>query len=249
MKSKETILCEDGSYTLFNKEFNELYHSTKDGALNESLKKHINIAFKYQNKKEVTILDICFGLGYNTLCTLLYTKDLPIKVNIISPEIDKSLINSLNSFPYPKEFEPFKEIIDTLSKNYFYEDKKYKIEIILGDAREIISTIETKIDIIYQDAFSPSQNPLLWTKEYFKELRDISKDDVILTTYSNSASTRLALYENGFVNIYNHKEKGIRDSLFASLKKIKNREAINMELKKIRNPNAKSLRDKEYKPI
>jgi len=36
---KELVLCEDGSNTLFSKEFNEPYHSTKDGALHESLEK------------------------------------------------------------------------------------------------------------------------------------------------------------------------------------------------------------------
>ena len=36
---KELILCEDGTNTLYSKEFDEPYHSTKDGALHESLEK------------------------------------------------------------------------------------------------------------------------------------------------------------------------------------------------------------------
>jgi hypothetical protein len=38
---KELVLCEDGSNTLFSKEFNEPYHSTKDVALHESFEKHV----------------------------------------------------------------------------------------------------------------------------------------------------------------------------------------------------------------
>ena len=36
-EQKEVILCEDGTNTLYSKEFDEPYHSTKDGALIECL--------------------------------------------------------------------------------------------------------------------------------------------------------------------------------------------------------------------
>ncbi len=74
---KELVLCEDGSKTLFSKEFNEPYHSTKDGALHESLEKHVKPAFTLKNHHEkLTILDICFGLGYNSFATLYYIKKI-----------------------------------------------------------------------------------------------------------------------------------------------------------------------------
>jgi len=63
----EKILTNDGTATLYSKEFDESYHSKKDGALRESLEKHIIPAFKFsKDRDEITILDICFGLGYNT---------------------------------------------------------------------------------------------------------------------------------------------------------------------------------------
>ena len=69
---KELILCEDGTNTLYSKEFDEPYHSTKDGALHESLEKHVKPSLSIKNKHNtLTILDICFGLGYNTFATLL----------------------------------------------------------------------------------------------------------------------------------------------------------------------------------
>ena len=42
---KELVLCEDGTNTLYSKEFDEPYHSTKDGALHESLEKHVKPCF------------------------------------------------------------------------------------------------------------------------------------------------------------------------------------------------------------
>jgi tRNA U34 5-methylaminomethyl-2-thiouridine-forming methyltransferase MnmC len=245
---KELILCEDGTNTLFSKEFNEPYHSTKDGALHESLEKHVKPAFKiHKQKSSLYILDICFGLGYNSFATLYYIKkhQLKMKVHILSPEFDEGLIRSLSTFDYPSEFNGIKHIIEAVSKNLFYEDTQFKIEILLGDARELVPQIKEKIDIIYQDAFSPAHNPLLWTKEFFADMARLCHKDAIVTTYSTAASIRLGLYENGFF-IFVYYGNMTRYSTIASRKMLNNLEYIDMELKKIRNPIARSFKDKDH---
>jgi tRNA U34 5-methylaminomethyl-2-thiouridine-forming methyltransferase MnmC len=242
---KKLILCEDGTNTLFSEEFDEPYHSTKDGALHESLEKHVKPALSiHKEKNSLTILDICFGLGYNSFATLYYIKKnhLKTKIHILSPEFDEELISSLSNFSYPKEFDSIKNIIQKVSKNFFYEDEQFKIEILLGDARVSVPKIENKIDIVYQDAFSPTHNPLLWTKEFFEDVSNLCKEDSLLTTYSTAASIRLGLYENGFLIFIHYGEKS-RYSTVASKKMVNHLEYIDMELKKIRNPTAKSLKD------
>jgi tRNA U34 5-methylaminomethyl-2-thiouridine-forming methyltransferase MnmC len=245
---KKIVLCEDGTNTLYSKEFDEPYHSTKDGALHESLEKHVKPSLMLKKEKvKFTILDICFGLGYNTFATLYYIKKhkLSIKVHILSPEFDEGLIRSLHTFEYPPEFENIKHIIKAISQDLYYEDEQFKIEILLGDARKSIPKIKEKIDIIYQDAFSPAHNPLLWTTEYFKDVRAICKEDAILTTYSTAAAIRLGLYENGLY-IFVHRAEMMRYSTVASLKMLGDLEYIDMELKKERNPTARSMKDAEY---
>jgi len=242
------LLTEDGSMTLFSKEFNEPYHSDRDGALNESLLKHIEPSFKLKkSQKSITILDICFGLGYNTFATLYYCKKFNLKsrLHIISPEFDRDLIKSLSSFPYPKEFDFLEPIIDKLSRDFFYEDDNIKIEILIGDARKTLPKLNNKFDIIYQDAFSPTNNPLLWTREYFEEISKLIKDDGVLTTYSTSASVRMGLDENGF-KLFLHKADGIRESMLASKNMLEDFKFIDMELKKLRNKEARSMRDEDY---
>ncbi len=239
-------LSEDGSYTAYSKEYDEHYHSTKDGALHESLVKHVVPAFKLQkDKSEITILDICFGLGFNTLATLYYAKqNFPhAKINIYSPELDADLVSSLNEFIYPKEFDEFKNIISELIKNGVYENDSWHVEIFLGDAREYIKKFShSKFDVVYQDAFSPSTNPILWTKEYFSDIKNIIKKDGVLTTYSMALATRLALYENGF-NIYINSGKGFRDATVASLSELNEFKKVDMEHKISCNPHAKPLQD------
>jgi tRNA U34 5-methylaminomethyl-2-thiouridine-forming methyltransferase MnmC len=247
-QKKDLVLCEDGSYTLFSHDFNEPYHSTKDGALHESLEKHVKPSLTLKkHKKILVILDICFGLGYNTFATLYYIKkhNLKTKVHILSPEFDEELVRSLEMFDFPSEFNSLKHIIKAISQDLYYEDEQFKIEILLGDARKSISKIKEKIDIVYQDAFSPTHNPLLWTKEWFEDIRNICNDDAILTTYSTAASIRLGLYENNFY-IFIHRAEMMRFSTVAALKMLDGLEYIDMELKKERNPTAKSLRDRDY---
>ncbi len=247
-EEKRIVLCEDGTNTLFSYEFDEPYHSTKDGALHESLEKHVKPALALTKEKtQLIILDICFGLGYNTFATLYYIKQqkLTTKVHIISPEFDEGLVRSLAIFDYPKEFDCIKPIIQAISQNLYYEDEQFKIEILLGDARKSMPQIKEKIDIIYQDAFSPVRNPLLWTTEYFKDVRAICKEDAILTTYSTAAAIRLGLYENGFL-IFIYYGVMTRFSTIASLKMLEGLEYIDMELKKVRNAEAKSFKDIDF---
>jgi len=245
---KEVLLCQDGSNTLYSKEFDEPYHSTKDGALHESLEKYVKPSLSLKSSQEkLIILDICFGLGYNTFATVYYIKkyNIKTKVHILSPEFDEKLVRSLDTFDFPPEFESIKTIIKAISKNLYYEDDQFKIEILLGDARESILKIKEKIDIVYQDAFSPTHNPLLWTYEWFRDVRGICKDDAILTTYSTAAAIRLGLYENGFY-IFVHRAEMMRYSTVASLEMLEDMEYIDIELKKIRNTEARSMKDRDY---
>ncbi|MDQ1263844.1 MAG: hypothetical protein QG559_845 [Campylobacterota bacterium] len=212
----------------------------------ESLCKHIIPAFSVKNiKEELNILDICFGLGFNTLSTLYYAKESNYKgrINIYSPELDSTLVSSLLDFKYPKEFDSYKEIIASICKENFYRDENIFIEIFLGDARKYIKTLKPKsFDIVYQDAFSPKANPALWTYEYFKEIKTVLKDDGILTTYSTALATRLALYENGF-NIYLNEGDSFRASTVASLSKLDIFSIIDMKHKIECNPHIRALRD------
>ena len=237
-------LSEDGSYTAYSKEYDEHYHSTKDGALKESLQKHVIPAFELIEKDEVNILDICYGLGFNTLATILYYRQNrpKTKLNIYSPELDASLIKSLEYFTYPEEFLELQEIIVALSCEGVYKDEQLFIELFLGDAREYIQRFENFFDIVYQDAFSPSTNPILWTKEYFADIAKAMKKEGVLTTYSIAFKTRLALYENGFY-IYLNKGEGYRDATLASQKQLLNAIVVDMEHKISCNPDIKSIRD------
>lgn len=236
----------DGSNTLYSEKYNQHFHDIKTGAITEALNKHIIPAFAYhQNKKSLKILDICFGLGYNTFSTIFYIlqNNLNINIEIFTPELDKDLIDSLITFEYPKEFNPLKNIISELLKNHSYQDENIKIKLFIGDAREYINSLKN-IDIVYQDAFSSEVNKELWSVEYFKDIYNVTSNDAIMTTYSIATNVRLSMYEAGF-EIYEINPTGNRKQT-AALKQKVDIEAkyIDMELKKQRNQDAVAIYDK-----
>lgn len=242
---KEWVQSEDGSYTAYSSEYDEHYHSTKDGALNESLKKHIEPAFALHREKDhLRIIDICFGLGFNTLLSLYYrdTYYPDTTLEIYSPELDGDLVASLVDFPYPEIFEPYRNMITDIATLGGYEDERTQITVEITDARKAMRELEGEWDVCYQDAFSPSVNPALWTREYFADIARLMGEEGIVTTYSTALSTRLALYENG-LNVYLNSGEGYRNATIASRRELKEYEKVDMEHKIRCNPDTKSLSD------
>lgn len=242
---KEWVQSEDGSYTAYSSEYDEHYHSTKDGALNESFKKHVEPAFLlHPGKDHLRIIDICFGLGLNTLATLYYrdTYFPETTLEIYSPELDGELVASLVDFPYPEIFEPYRNIITDLATLGGYEDERTQITVEIIDARKGVGELEGIWDVWYQDAFSPAVNPILWTREFFADAARLLGEEGVLTTYSTALATRLALYENGFT-VYLNRGEGYRNATIASRRDVEGFESVDMEHKIGCNPDTKSLRD------
>ncbi len=242
---KQWVQSDDGSYTAYSSEYDEHYHSTKDGALNESLKKHIEPAFAlHADKDHLRLIDICFGLGFNTLLSLYY-RDIyypDTTLEIYSPELDGDLVASLGDFPYPDIFEPYRNIITDIATLGGYEDERTQITVEITDARAAMRELEGMWDVCYQDAFSPSTNPMLWTREYFADIARLMGEEGIVTTYSTALATRLALHENGF-NVYLNSGEGYRNATLASRRVLEDYETVDMAHKIECNPHTQSLRD------
>lgn len=240
----ELIKTEDGSNTLFSKKYNQPFHDLKTGAIKESLTKHVIPAFTFhKQKKHLRILDICFGIGYNTLSTLYYIlkNNLNISIEIFSPEFDFTLIKSLKDFDYPEEFNEIKPIIEQLSNTLKYHSQNISITICIGDARQYIKKIEN-IDIVYQDAFSAEVNKELWTVQYFTDIYNLCNNKAVVTTYAVSTNIRLSMNEAGF-EIYEIRPVKKKQTLAFKTKQNIEAKYIDMELKKQRNKEAKAIYD------
>lgn len=148
------------------------------------------------------ILDICFGLGYNSFFTIAYAKRLGLKVEIYAPESDLDLLKKLNSLKYPKilsNYLDLSDILDSISNGVDYQNENAKLVVFKGNAIDFISNFSDNFfDIIYQDAFSPTKNKELWSVEYFKSLFRILKIKGIISTYSSASRIRQNAAISGF---------------------------------------------------
>lgn len=242
---QDLLYTNDGSATLFSHQFNESYNSILCGALSESYEKHVKPVFSQRQRfnERIKILDVCFGLGYNTFAALLYAKKLGICIDITSPEIDENLPNKLLNFTFPQEFNELKCVIKDLADKGESSFCGSTIKIVFGDFRKTIHTIENQFDAVFQDPFSLRNNHLLWSFEYFCELYSKMSNFGILTTYSRSSAVRLTLNEAGFFVYELTLNAPIRSGTIASIAKLNEYQEIDIAKKKLLNPKLKIITD------
>lgn len=193
------ILTEDQSYTLYSEAFGESCHSTT-GAKSETILHYIkgcDIEAKL-SRGPITILEVGFGLGVGLLTSLERLQGSSHQWTFISLEIDKELI-----LWFIQEYQIKGEWKKSETFDYFETQiKNCHLIILVGDARktlpEFMKKKSLKWDAIYQDAFSPKRNPILWTVEWFELLKEYSNQEVLMSTYSASSSIRKSMIEAGW---------------------------------------------------
>lgn len=199
-KDKKIFPTADGSFSFFNLTYDEAYRAKSVGAYSESLYKFVKGSGIIDKLKEndVTLLDICFGLGYNIATTIdqYFRNNCTGKLKIYSLEIDKEVVdivmNSLILFP--KEGY---EILKILTDRGYY--KNFSLEIIYGDASKTISNLKDRFDVIYFDPFSKTKNPEMWNMNVYNRLFSLIKNDGCIVTYACSKTIRADFKNSGFI--------------------------------------------------
>ncbi|HOF33656.1 MAG TPA: MnmC family methyltransferase [Spirochaetota bacterium] len=200
--SYNIIETEDGSFSLYSKEFDQLMHA-REGAYTEALSKHVFPSkILCSNDKVINILDIGFGAGYNPLALIMQTRDKEFeKINIFSLEFSKDSYSSLAKIYFNDEKDKYFDKIKQGFLNNIISFENVNINFLFGDARESIRNLsERKIyfDAVFHDPFSPAKNSELWTVDLFKAIGNIIKNNTYLTTYSSALQIRRGMIEAGF---------------------------------------------------
>jgi len=195
------VLTKDGSYSLRSLFFNENFHSLL-GAFEETKLKFTATSNLQRFKgKSLNVLDICFGLGYNSASLLNELIKQKSYLNLYALEIDKNPLEySLKNESFLKLWDPkVKTIFESLYRKDYFEDQFFKCSVLWGDAREKISIIPSfvKFDLIYLDGFSPQKCPQVWTIEFLSKVAEKLNSQGYLITYSSSAAVRKTLRNLG----------------------------------------------------
>jgi len=194
----------DGSVTLFSDRWQETFHSVH-GAKDEAEAKFViptGIVAKAQTQAQIRILDVCYGLGYNSAAALEALLPPRSQVEIIALEsnlevpqmaIGAGLVNIWSP--------PVVEILKTVAippHTCRRIDPAIDLDLWIGDARQTIDQVPMAwADAIFLDPFSPPRCPQLWTVEFMQRLAARLKPDGYLVTYSCAAAIRTALLTAG----------------------------------------------------
>jgi len=197
------VPTDDGSITFFSNDWKEHYH-TKTGARLEAEKKFVvpsNLALKLKTSN-VNLLDVCFGLGNNSLAALCAANGAEHALDITALEMDKRVVRAASEFFQTLETDPvnWQEVLKTLCSDATCHLPLATLNLLWGDARYLIQQIpDNSMDIVFHDPFSSQHCPELWTVEFFKQLYRVMNPNGVLLTYSSSLPVRGAMREAGFV--------------------------------------------------
>ncbi len=189
----QKIFTADKSESFLNTEVGETYHS-QTGAVEEALKKYATpckIKELAKNKKKIAILDVCFGMGYNSAMAIdVALEENPhCEVEVVGLEYDPEIIKKIQDVnPDIDFFTHYKKLTP---ENLQFKHGNVTVRILLGDARETVKELSNDhFDAIFFDPFSPKTAPDMWTVEFFKEMYRVLNNEGLLATYSCARMAR-----------------------------------------------------------
>lgn len=211
------IATEDNTETVYSEYFDEACHNLS-GAYAETVYNYIQgcyISEQIATNKDIHVLDVGFGIGMGLKALIEESKKVcetaVTSFSYTSMELDEELFLWAIKTHFPDiVFE---------KKNHFYQTSiplfpqvKLEVKVYIGDGRLTLPLAWDNRELaamtaIFQDAFSPKKNPLLWTVEWFETLRKMSSSEVYLSTYSSSVGVRKSLLSAGWL-IHNAKGFG-----------------------------------------
>ena len=194
----EAHLTADGSFSLHSFQFGEAFHNSA-GALNEANAKFVVPAQleRFQPEQAVAILDVCFGLGYNS-AAVMQTMPVPSpSLRWWGLELDQRPLDLALEQPSFQQIWSTSVLqrLKSLQSTGSWWDNSSQGQLIWGDARKTLVTIpaDQNFDLILLDAFSPQRCPQLWSEEFLGVLAERLKPGGRLLTYSRSAAVRASL--------------------------------------------------------
>ena len=188
MDDLEIITTSDGSHTLRNKSLNETYHSTH-GAVQESMHVFIRHGLQYFREQklsdQIAILEVGFGTGLNALLSLRYASENNIRIRYTALEafpLPEDVWSELN-YPDPgKDEDHFRALHTAVWEEEVSVTPEFtllKRNVTLQDA-----VIVEKYDVVYFDAFAPSVQPELWSRDMLEKVVSVLHPGGVFVTYS-----------------------------------------------------------------
>jgi tRNA U34 5-methylaminomethyl-2-thiouridine-forming methyltransferase MnmC len=152
-----------------------------------------------RQKTQIKLLDICYGLGYNSAAALeaIWQINPQCQIELIGLEIAADVPQNAIAHNLLSSWQtPIPQILATLATDFQLDHYLLSARLLLGDARQTIQQLcrqTWQADAIFLDPFSPPKCPQLWTVEFISLVAQCLKPTGRLATYSCAAAVRTAL--------------------------------------------------------
>ncbi len=192
----------DGSYTFFSPEFGEWFHS-REGAYGEAERTYCgatDLVNRAQAQGCLTLLDVCYGLGYNSAAAIAALAPLDLPLHLVGLELDGRVPQAAIAQGLLAPWPPLVQTALTHLAQGTPTPAPLRGHLHLGDARQTLPALLAtgfQADVIFLDPFSPPHCPQLWTVEFLALVAQALKPTGILATYSCAAAVRAALQAAG----------------------------------------------------
>lgn len=195
---------EDGSFTFFSEDFGESFHS-RGGAYTEAYITYVTATglANLAQAPSLTILDVCYGLGYNSAAALATVEQVnsSCEVNLVGLELDARVPQRATSRPLIERWPPSVQgVLKQLAFTGLCHQPFVRATLKIGDARQTIQNLVRdgfEADVIFFDPFSPPHCPELWTVDFIRQVAHCLKAEGRLATYSCAAAVRTAFQQVG----------------------------------------------------
>lgn len=195
---------EDGTLTFFSSTFGEPFHS-HSGADQEAVGKFVqptHLQHKAQ-QADLVILDVCYGLGYNTAAALeaVWQLNPACHIHLMALELNPTVPSAAIAHHCFQHCSALvQSCLATLARDHRVHTATLNARLRIGDARQTIQDLQPPnllADAIFLDPFSPPRCPQLWTVEFLKQISRFLHPQGYLATYSCAAAVRSALIMAG----------------------------------------------------
>lgn len=223
MAKRQYQTTDDGSLSLLQEDIDQLYHN-RIGAFTEAVADYARPALailSYFNREaeHLHLLDSCFGLGYNTLA---FSQELLAKQKILLPSLQSFEITAIDldgdlladclsdilkqpCFSALKDlnsevlFDAGGLVQKTTAGQIHFASRFYAHDLRQTILSLVEKGVDSPIDMIFHDPFSPLKITEHWTIDLFAAYQKLlNKECGFIVTYSSAPAVRAALRQLGF---------------------------------------------------
>lgn len=211
------ISTKDGSHTISIPSMEVTYHS-HHGAIQESMHVFIRAGMdewirQHPGQQPLHILEMGLGTGLNALLTAMEAAKYRLPIHYTALELYPLSVEQASTLNYCSQLDQhaWQPVFEQLHTCSWEEDQvltpyftlhKTKTDLVFYSTNQSRMPSGLRfaplINLVYFDAFAPSAQPELWTKEVFEKLYGLLRPGGLLVTYCSKGDVRRAMQAAGF---------------------------------------------------